>query len=106
MQNTDWLSKAACKGKTSLFFLVEKETARDRRAREEQAKKLCETCPVKMPCKQMGRDNKEQGVWGGENEEERYLAGYLNGASFARRRKWERRLGAPANASKTKSTSR
>lgn len=106
MQNTDWLSQAACKGQTALFFWQERETAKQRRARESRAKALCESCPVKAPCKQMGRDNKEQGVWGGENEEERYLAGYLKGASFARRRKWERRLGTPAKQSEVKSAGR
>jgi len=49
----------------------------ERRARREaEARALCESCPVREPCRGWARANHEYGFWGGESEEERAAAGY------------------------------
>jgi WhiB family redox-sensing transcriptional regulator len=71
-----WQEYSACHGHLELFFgkVAERPQARERR--EAKARKLCDTCVVRQPCRQFARDNLEYGYWGGENEEDRYLAGY------------------------------
>ena len=72
----DWVAWAACKGQTQLFFppLAERPQARFRR--EAQARRLCAGCPVDEQCRAFARTNREYGLWGGESEEERHLAGF------------------------------
>ena len=72
----DWMRHGACKGLTHLFFPTAAERPQARERRELKARKLCDTCVVRQPCRQFARDNHEYGFWGGENEEERHLAGY------------------------------
>ena len=48
--------------------------ARDRR--EAKARSLCDACTVQSICKEYARNNHEYGFWGGENEEQRHMAGY------------------------------
>ena len=71
-----WVVDAACKGQTHLFFppLAERPQARVRR--EAQARLLCASCPVELQCRGFARTNREYGLWGGESEEERHLAGF------------------------------
>jgi WhiB family redox-sensing transcriptional regulator len=37
---------------------------------------LCDACTVQSICKEYARNNHEYGFWGGENEEQRHMAGY------------------------------
>jgi WhiB family redox-sensing transcriptional regulator len=71
-----WSQQAACKGYASLFYPKDAERPQARDRREQKAKTLCAICPVLDLCKDHARENTEFGIWGGENEEERYLAGY------------------------------
>lgn len=71
-----WAGRALCKGRTHLFFAPPGEKPAARVRREALAKRYCATCPVQEPCRTWGRENHENGVWGGENEEERAAAGY------------------------------
>jgi WhiB family redox-sensing transcriptional regulator len=76
-----WQDHANCHGRTELFFgkVAERPQARERR--ESRARKLCDTCVVRTPCREFAREHREYGFWGGENEEERHLAGHpLTGA--------------------------
>lgn len=75
-RGVDWQEYAACSGRLELFFgkVAERPQARERR--EAKARKLCDTCVVREPCRRFARENREYGFWGGENEEDRYLAGY------------------------------
>ncbi len=75
-RGVDWQEYAACKGRLELFFGKVAERPQMRARREAKAQKLCDTCVVRQPCRQFARDNREYGFWGGENEEERHLAGY------------------------------
>ena len=75
-RGVDWQEYAACKGRLELFFGKVAERPQMRARREEKARKLCDTCVVRLACRQFARDNREYGFWGGENEEERHLAGY------------------------------
>jgi WhiB family transcriptional regulator, redox-sensing transcriptional regulator len=71
-----WMGEAACAGRTQLFFGLAGERPERRTRREARARKVCATCPVIAPCREMARRNGENGFWGGESEEERAAAGY------------------------------
>lgn len=77
-ESTDdrWMSAAACKGLTHLFFPppAERPQARDRR--EAAAHAVCAACAVQGVCQRFARDHHEYGFWGGESEDERHAAGY------------------------------
>ena len=72
----DWRDLATCKTQTELFFGKKAERPQARIRREAQAARLCAMCLVQKQCRQFARDNREYGFWGGESEEDRYLAGY------------------------------
>jgi hypothetical protein len=57
-----WRERAACKGKTHLFFVERGNNALE-------AKAICKTCPVKKPCLEAGHG--QIGVWGGMVERQR-----------------------------------
>lgn len=71
-----WMDEAVCKGRTHLFFPPKAERPQARVRRELQARRLCQSCPVRSDCQAFARDNREYGYWGGESEEERHLAGF------------------------------
>lgn len=72
----EWIDFAICGGHGHLFFEPFGERPGPRSRREAKAKRLCAQCPVKQCCLEAGRRNHESGLWGGETEEERALAGY------------------------------
>ena len=71
-----WMAEAACHGRTPLFFGIAGERPERRVRREARARKVCASCPVIEPCREMARTNGENGFWGGESEEERAAAGF------------------------------
>jgi WhiB family redox-sensing transcriptional regulator len=81
-----WHEKAACKGKRDLFFGPYNERVGAKIQRERQAKRICRECPVISECRSYARQNSEFGIWGGETEEERCLAGYPIGDPLIRRK--------------------
>jgi WhiB family redox-sensing transcriptional regulator len=72
----DWTQFANCKGKTHLYFAPKAERPQARARREAKARTLCDNCIVKQTCRDFARVNREYGLWGGESEEERHLAGF------------------------------
>ena len=70
----DWMSEAACKGQTQWFFAPHGEQADARERREAVAMTICRSCDVMDVCRDYARRNREQGFWGGENDEERVEA--------------------------------
>lgn len=72
----NWTSQAMCRDKTALFFAPPGERDGRRRRREALASAYCAVCPVKAMCMLAGRQGREHGIWGGENDEERALAGF------------------------------
>jgi WhiB family redox-sensing transcriptional regulator len=72
----EWSERAVCRGKTTIFFGSPRERPGRRRRREALAKSYCAVCPLIEPCRELGRLNRENGIWGGENEEERAAAGF------------------------------
>ncbi len=72
----DWTQFANCKGKLYLFFAPKAERPQARARREAKARSLCNQCIVQDTCREFARVNHEYGLWGGESEEERHLAGY------------------------------
>jgi len=71
-----WADEAACKGRIDLFFGRPGERPERRARRETAARRICEHCPVLDDCRRAARDNRENGFWGGESEEERAAAGF------------------------------
>ena len=71
-----WKQSANCKGKLKLFFANRAERPQARYRREAKANRLCAECTVKEECKDFARNSREYGYWGGENEEDRHLAGF------------------------------
>lgn len=91
MKNADltWFEQAICSGETSVFFPpLGDENRQQRVKRERLAAAICAQCPVIDKCRQHARDQSELGFWGGESEEQRYLAGYLRNSVVSRRRKY------------------
>jgi WhiB family redox-sensing transcriptional regulator len=72
----DWTQFANCKGKMYLFFAPNAERPQARARREAKARSLCNQCIVRDTCREFARTNHEYGLWGGESEEERHLAGF------------------------------
>lgn len=70
----DWMADAACRGLTHLFFPPHGEQAEAREAREAVARTVCNECLVLVECRDYAREHREQGFWGGENEDERRAA--------------------------------
>lgn len=71
-----WANRAACIGKTSLFFGTPAERPEARAVRELKASLVCTACPVLLPCREWARQHGEYGYWGGESEEARVAAGF------------------------------
>jgi WhiB family transcriptional regulator, redox-sensing transcriptional regulator len=67
----DWMAEAVCGGQTALFFPPHGEQAEARERREARARAVCMTCPVLLSCRDYARRHREQGFWGGENDEQR-----------------------------------
>ena len=65
----DWYALAACSGKSNLFMLTdansEPRLGGGRRADIAAAKALCESCPARLPCLELGIEVGDHGVWGG-----------------------------------------
>jgi WhiB family transcriptional regulator, redox-sensing transcriptional regulator len=79
MRATDdlsWADHGICKGHGDLFYPPFAERPQTRIRRETKARQICARCPVQEACLTYGRINHEYGIWGGENEEERVLAGF------------------------------
>jgi len=85
LKNTSWFDQAICRGHTNLFFEPFRETQREKRDREARARVVCGQCPVQQQCRQYARENEEHGIWGGETDYERYVAGYFNDPVMRRR---------------------
>ena len=60
-----------CIGQQHLFFPVDAETPGDVQARNNQAKRICRTCPNRLPCLEQALERNEQGVWGGTTDGDR-----------------------------------
>ncbi|HVM66483.1 MAG TPA: WhiB family transcriptional regulator [Acidimicrobiales bacterium] len=72
--DTAWQAKAACRGpQAAVFFPPTHPERKDERAeREERAKEICTSCPVRKPCLDYALEIREpHGIWGGLNELER-----------------------------------
>jgi WhiB family redox-sensing transcriptional regulator len=69
-----WQLKAACRGPQAAIFFPPAQLERkdEKEAREEAAKSICATCPVRQPCLDYAmRIREPHGIWGGLNELER-----------------------------------
>lgn len=79
-----WAEHGLCSGKTELFFEPPGEREGRRKRREATARSYCAACPVSDQCRVYGREHRENGMWGGENDEQRALAGYAPQTIFRR----------------------
>ena len=69
----EWQTKAACRGlDVAIFFHPDKERGPARRERDQQAKAICASCPVRRACLDWALTFGElHGVWGGTSAAER-----------------------------------
>ena len=70
----EWRERAACLPLPGLLFfgMDDNESPIERRAREERAKSICQTCNVRSECLSYALATKEAyGIWGGLTELER-----------------------------------
>lgn len=98
MTTTNWLNRAACKGKTDLFFPQVGEATIAKYKRERTAKAICNACPVMYECRKWARENNELGYWGGESEEERWRGGFLINRDYEKREASRKRRAAATAA--------
>lgn len=70
-----WHAAAMCRGKTHIFFATPGERDGRRNRREALARAYCACCTVAEQCREAGREGREHGLWGGENDEQRAMAG-------------------------------
>lgn len=73
-----WKAAGACAGLTDLFFSPEDDgrTEAGRSEREDEAKDVCRTCPVRYDCLEHALVwHEDMGVWGamGEGERRRFV---------------------------------
>lgn len=69
-----WQDRAACKGMDPILFFGPEnpESVKEKRDREDAAKVICHTCPVKHDCLEYALEAREAyGIWGGLTELER-----------------------------------
>ena len=74
MQDDLWQAKAACRGPHAAVFFPPSHFERkdEKELRENRAKAICATCPVKKPCLDYAiRIREPHGIWCGLNEVER-----------------------------------
>ena len=72
--DTEWREHAACLAYPSILFfgLDDSESPADRRAREDEAKRICAGCNVRTECLEYALEMREPyGIWGGLTELER-----------------------------------
>jgi WhiB family redox-sensing transcriptional regulator len=70
-----FIDLAICKGHDRLFFPHYNEQPSARAQREAKATAMCQQCPVALTCRDFARRHGEYGIWGGETEEQRVMAG-------------------------------
>ena len=73
LESYEWQWHGSCMGKdAAVFFSPEAERGRKRQRREENAKRICASCPVLERCREHALNAQEAyGVWGGLTEAER-----------------------------------
>jgi WhiB family redox-sensing transcriptional regulator len=66
-----WRKQAACQAVTADLFFPIGRTG-DAVGQIEAAKRVCQTCPVRVACLQYALEtNQEAGIWGGTSEDDR-----------------------------------
>ncbi len=69
-----WQVRASCRGPQATIFFPPSHFERkdEKEARENRAKAICQSCPVRKPCLEYALGIREpHGIWGGLNEAER-----------------------------------
>ena len=71
---TTWTELSACRGsERALFFPPDVSERKEQRSgREQAAKRICQSCSVRLDCLTSALErNESHGIWGGMNELER-----------------------------------
>ncbi|WP_078280896.1 WhiB family transcriptional regulator [Mycobacteroides franklinii] len=76
LDELEWQVNAVCRGmSTDIFYFAETQRGTVRKQYEIQAKKICNECPVRMPCAAYAiRTDEPHGVWGAMTTRERRIA--------------------------------
>jgi WhiB family redox-sensing transcriptional regulator len=69
----EWHLQARCRGlPSSVFFIEDNQRGRRKLDHENNAKRICASCPVRSRCREYALDASEpHGIWGGMTPEER-----------------------------------
>ncbi|WP_078314741.1 WhiB family transcriptional regulator [Mycobacterium sp. D16Q16] len=76
LDELEWQVKAVCRGmSTDIFYDAETQRGALRKQYEVQAKRICNECPVRVPCAAHAiRTDEPHGVWGAMTTRERRVA--------------------------------
>jgi WhiB family transcriptional regulator, redox-sensing transcriptional regulator len=91
-ERTSWRDHAACRdADPDLFFPI--STTGPALHQVDQAKRICQACPVRTPCLNWALDHGQvTGIWGGKTEEERIVIRRTRNAVPAMRQASEKYL--------------
>ena len=72
---TDFMDKGECRDGVNmeLFIAADYETNQGKLMRETAARVICGICVVRAECLEYAISHREQGLWGGTNDEERTI---------------------------------
>lgn len=79
-----WRFYAACNGQSYLFDSVEDYNGRNFYPYEEEAKEICDKCPVRKECREAA-DGKRDGIWDVDSKQE--VQGIWAGEIYPRKRR-------------------
>lgn len=87
-----FVGERMCASKVDVFYATQKERPQRRVKREQMAKEICLSCVNTNVCRDYARETRESyGVWGGETEYERFMAGFSDYNPFRRQQKQSRK---------------
>lgn len=91
VQKIKFVGERMCANKVDVFYAIQKERPQRRVKREQMAKDICLSCANSDACREYARANRESfGVWGGETEYERFMAGFSENNPFRRQQRESR----------------
>lgn len=88
LKSIPYVGERMCANKMNIFYSDTRERPQRRMRREAEAKEVCRLCSNATVCRDYAREMREPfGVWGGETEYERFLAGFSDFNPFQRQQR-------------------
>lgn len=76
MSRLEWMDAALCRQVDPNLFTPQNYIE------SQQAREICNSCPVKIPCLEYALENNEEGIWGGTTHRQRRE---MRGAAYRQR---------------------